>query len=176
MRANSTLCIAPMDKEIIAAIIAATSALSGVALSQAIALLKAHFDRKYQKQILLRSKYEELANHLNESLAWSNNLLCVKTTDELQAHSQPMDARRIYALVLLYFPLLKQEAIDYIQASLQFQGVVSEVFSPRIGVSAGAQAVKNNEAALIKASNNLNKARQALDNKIEKHSSTYIHA
>jgi hypothetical protein len=165
-----------MDKEIITAIIAATSALAGVALSQLIALLKAHLDRKHQRQILFRTKYEELANHLNDALAWTNNLLSVKTTDELQAHSQPMSTRRIYALVLLYFPLLKQEAIDYVQASIQFQGAVSEMFSPRIGASAGAQAVKNNEAAIMKASRELNMARQALDNKIEKHASTYISA
>lgn len=165
-----------MDKEIITAIIAATSALSGVALAQAIELLKSHLDRKHQKQILLRTKYEELVNHLNDALAWANNLLGVKTIDEFHAHSQPMSARRLYALVLLYFPLLKQEAIDYIQASLEFQSAVSEAFSPRIGASAGAQAVRNNEAALMKASNDLNKARQVLDNKIEKHASTYISA
>jgi hypothetical protein len=101
-----------MDNGIITAIIAATSALSGVALSQGIALLKSYLDKKHQKQILLRIKYEELVNHLNDSLEWSNNLLGVKTIDELHAQSQPMSARRIYALTLLYFPLLKQEAID----------------------------------------------------------------
>lgn len=165
-----------MEKDVITAIIAATSALAGVALSQLIALLKAHLDRKHQRRILLRTKYEELASHLNEALVWSNNLLSTKTIDELHAHSQPMSARQIYILALLYFPLLKQQAIDYLQASIQFQGAVSDAFSPGIAASAGAQAVKNNQGALMKASREMNMARQTLDNKIEEHASTYISA
>lgn len=165
-----------MDKELITAIIAATSALAGVALSQLIALLKAHLDRKHQRRILLRTKYEELANHLNDALVWSNILLSTKTIDELHAHSQPMSARRIYVLALLYFPLLKQQAIDYLQASVEFQSAVSDAFSPGIGASAGAQAVKSNREALMNASREMNMARQSLDNKIEEHASTYISA
>jgi hypothetical protein len=162
-----------MDKEILTGVIAACAALAGVIVSQSFSLLLSHVERTYQKRVLLRTKYEELVSHLNDSLVWANSMIEAKTFDELGV--QPISARRIYALVLLYFPLLRPQAEAYLQASLDFQSAVSDAFRP-VGASAGADAIKHNPEALSVAGTQFQAARQALDMQIERCAGIYIAA
>lgn len=57
-----------MQKEIIVAIIAASSALAGVTISAVIALCLSYFDKRHKKQVLLREKYEEMMSCFSASL------------------------------------------------------------------------------------------------------------
>ena len=57
-----------MKHEILIAIIAASSVLSGVIISQAMSLIQTFLNRKHQKQKLLRQKYEEMMFHFSDSL------------------------------------------------------------------------------------------------------------
>jgi len=163
-----------MESDLTTGVIAAVAALSGVVISQVFSLLHAHFDRRHHKRVLLRTKYEVLVEHLNESLVWVSVLSSVKTWDELHLNSQPIAARRIYGLVLLYFPLLKPHAEQYLQASVALQGAISTAFSPTDGATAGAHAVHRTPQAFRFASDNFHAAREALDAQIEKCAATYI--
>ena len=49
-----------MKPELITPIIAASAALGGVIISQAITILLSFFDKRHKKHILLRQKYEEM--------------------------------------------------------------------------------------------------------------------
>lgn len=160
----------------IAGVIGAAAALSGVALSQVISLLHSHLDRRHQRRVLLRSKYEELMGHLNESLEWANSMTLAGPDGLTQSARQPMPARRVYALVLLYFPLLKQESVVFLQACLDFQSAIHQRFLPSVNASASAQAAKENGEVLSAASSGLKSARLSLDAAIEKCAKKYITA
>lgn len=163
-----------MEREVVVGIITAASALGGVLLSQAFSLVQSYFDKKHQKNILFRTKYEELTVHLNNSIVWANDLLRTTTFEELHARGQPTSARSMYALTLLYFPKLKEHAEEYVEASVLFQNVMVEHFEPLGGSTAGAQAAKRNMAAFQSAGERLRAARESIDTEIEKCASAYV--
>ena len=165
-----------MENELLIAIVAASSALGGVAISQGFSLLQSYFDREHQRRILLRTKYEELANHLNDSIVWANELLRVTTFKELHARTQPIAARRAYTLALLYFPRLKMHAERYVAASIAFQNVLVENFRPLDNVTAGAQAAKHSIQTFNAAGEHFRSAREAFDHQIQECANVYIAA
>lgn len=165
-----------MDKEFLIAVVAASSALGGVVISQGFSLLHSYFDREHQRKVLLRTKYEELANHLNDSIVWANELQRVTTFEELHARAQPIAARRAYTLALLYFPLLKTHAERYVAASIAFQNAIVEHFRPLDNVTAGAQAAKHNIQTFNAAGERFRSAREAFDHQIQECAHAYIAA
>ena len=156
--------------------IGATIALCGVLVAQLVAMIQSRLDREHQKHILLRTKYEELADQLNESIFWANQILKATTFDELHVHSQPTPARRAYMLTLLYFPLLKKHAEYYVEVSVSFQNVLVSQFRPLGGVTAGAQAAKHSPTEFQAAGETLRAAREMFDSEIEKLAYVYIKA
>ena len=163
-----------MDPTLIVSIVAGVSALAGVALSQGIAKLQSCLDRKHKNDILLRMKYEELAGYLNEFLAWVMECLRAKSFDQLNTHAQPLAARKAYTLSLLYFPLLKNNAERYVEASVSFYQVLLEKFIPHEFLDAGAQAEKNQSEKFQAAGEALRAAREAFDAEIQKQARVYI--
>lgn len=109
-----------MNPTILTAIIAASSAIAGVLISQTITLLLSFFDKRHKKQILLRQKYEEMMFHLSDSLTWLQDLHCCKTRHELFAQAQSLPARKALSLCLLYFSDLADTANQYIFAQHEY--------------------------------------------------------
>lgn len=118
-----------MEREVLIGIITASSALGGVVVSQAFSLLQTRFEHKHQKKILLRTKYEELVQHLNEAIEWGRETTFCKTQGELHARAVPLPARRVYSLALLYFPKLKESAAQLVHACVALHHVLSENFT-----------------------------------------------
>ena len=154
----------------------AAIALCGVLLAQLVAMIQSRLDREHKRDILLRTKYEELAEHLNDSLLWATSVLSVCTFEEMQSRTQPIPARKAYTLSLLYFPKLKPFAESYVDASIAFQNTLIENFRPLNGVSAGAQAAKHTPQAFNAAGERLRATREAFDNEIQNCASEYIRA
>ena len=165
-----------MDRDILIGIISAASALGGVVVSQFFSLLQAHFEHKQQKKILLRTKYEELVQHLNGAIEWGRETTFCKTQAELHAHAVPVPARQVYSLALLYFPKLKVPAAQLVHTSVMLHHVLSEHFTETERGTAGGQAARKALAQVTEASNALQAARQALDDAIEKNAEAYIAA
>ncbi|TXH74949.1 hypothetical protein [Thiobacillus sp.] len=164
-----------MDNQIVIGIIAATSALSGVALSQAISLVQSHLDRQHQKQVFLRSKYEELANHVTDGQLWLVELIESESLPQASLKT-PIHALKAVTLAAIYFPLLLEDAQNYLNASALFQTVILENHQFIGGLNAGAQAVNKNRQAFENASDRFNNARHILNAKIIKHASQYTKA
>ena len=61
------------------ALIAAGSAIAGAVISQVVSIARDYLGRKNRRYILLRNKYEELANHITENEAWAIQLSAAKT-------------------------------------------------------------------------------------------------
>ena len=109
-----------MKQEILIVIIAASSALGSVIISQAFSLFQSFLGKRHEKQKLLRQKYEEMMFHFSASLEWIQHLNGSTTQAEFFALSQSTDARKALSICLLYFPDLVDTANNYILAQQSY--------------------------------------------------------
>jgi hypothetical protein len=165
-----------MERDVLIGVISALSALGGVVVSQFFSLLQAHFEHKHQKKILLRTKYEELARHLNEAMEWVSIASSSKSIPELHARSIPTAARWVYSLSLLYFPELKESAVQLVSACSEFQHVLIDNYTESEVGSAGGQAARKSGQQLQAAARSIVVARTELDAAIQKHAGSYAAA
>ena len=165
-----------METEILIGVIAASSALGGVVVSQGFSLLQSFFERKHQKRVMIRSKYEELSRNLNEAMEWVASSSSSKSFEQLQARSIPTSARWVYSLSLLYFPELKEPASRLVSACIAFQHVLIDNYTETELGSAGGQAGRKSQKQLEAAGRSIVVARTELDAAIQKHACTYAAA
>lgn len=85
------------------AAVGAVIALSGVLLAQGVAMLQSWLDRRNKREILLRTKYEELGQHFLASIEMPGRLLrCTCHTEILEVTHQSA-ANHAQLLALIYF-------------------------------------------------------------------------
>ena len=135
-----------MNEDTFIAIIAASSVIAGVLISQAISLLLSFYDKKHKKQILLRQKYEEMMFHFSDSLSWIQSLHNSRTRSDIFALAQSPQARKALSLCLLYFSDLVQPANKYILAQTAYYSFVVGSFDENKPFTAGGQALVHPEA------------------------------
>lgn len=128
-----------MSIEITTAIIAGVSALAGVIISQAISITLSFLDKRHQKQILLRQKYEQLMFEFQDSLSYFLAVQGCKSIEEIQEHAYSHSAGRAVSLAHLYFPSLAPVMADYQMSLISYYGSVVSVFNPHVPATAGAQ-------------------------------------
>jgi hypothetical protein len=146
-------------------------ALGGVALSLVGSWLLSHTDRKHQRRVLERSKYEEMASEFLESLKWPSDLLACASQADIQQLSQATSANKVHMLCFVYFPLLVEVSGKYLDmCSNLFQASVS-LYNPLSSTTLGAQVV--DQALYKKAKDDLLSARDEMKELIGKYSSTY---
>lgn len=80
------------------ALISSGSAIAGAVISQVIALMKSSLDKRHQRRILLRERYERLADHITRSQEWPNTLLACGSHAELSRVPHPIHARKALTL------------------------------------------------------------------------------
>ena len=167
-----------MDNElkITIALIAAGAAVFGSVVSQVFLLIQGFLEKKHKKNILLREKYECLANHVTESMLWLSHIQGIQTLEQLTAHSVPTDARKSLSLASLYFPLLREDCISYLNSLVNFHVVLISSYRHIPGVSAGAQAVAHNKDEFLSALSRVQKSRQILDESIIEYARKYAKA
>jgi hypothetical protein len=163
-----------MKPEILTAIIAASAALGGVILSQAITITLSFFEKRHKKQILLRQKYEEMMFHFSDSLSWIQDLHCCKTRHELFAQAQSPPSRKALSLCLLYFQDLSDTANQYIFAQQEYYRFVASSFDENLSANAGGQALFHQEGKILL--DNLMKKKIVFENLIVNNSKKYIKA
>ncbi|NKI17416.1 hypothetical protein HCU74_08300 [Spongiibacter sp. KMU-166] len=159
------------------AVISASAAIAGAVISQVIALAQASLDRKHRRRILLRERYEQLADHITDSQEWPNTLLTCASHDELSRVPHPMHARKALTLSSIYFPELQGACQRYLNSCVSFRIFLIDNYRP----CAGSHEVGNNIAAhnptgLDEAAKKALLARQAIDEKIIKLASKYARA
>lgn len=143
-----------MKAEIAVGILTAAAALGGAVISQAFSLLESHQDRKHKRQLLLQEKLEQLTEHLNASLAWANVCADSLLSEQQPLVKDPISARQIYTLCLLFFWPLKPHASEYLNACLELLSTLSK-------------AARGEPSDPKAASQRLGLARAALDTAIE---------
>lgn len=165
-----------MEREVLIGVISAASALGGVVVSQAFSLLQSFFERRHQRRVMLRGKYEELSRTLNEAMEWVSVNLSSRSIPELHDHSFPTHARWVYSLCLLYFPELKEEAAQFVSASIGFQHMLIDNYTETEPGTAGGQAARKARQQFEAAQSSIFVARSVLDDAIQKHAGTYAGA
>lgn len=163
-----------MTENTLIAIIAASSALSGVIISQVITLLASYMNRRHEKNVLLRNKYEELMFHFSDSFGWMVEINNSMTKEELFEKAQSMEARKALSLCLLYFPDLVDDANKYVFSMVEYYKFVVDIFNADIPHNAGAQALAHDKG--IDLMNRLFGSKVTLENAIVDKSPAYTKA
>lgn len=163
-----------MSPETQIAVIAACSALAGSGIGAFGSALLPWLDRKQRHREHVRERFEHCAELVNQTVEWVQALQAATTTEELQARSQPMPARRLMALTLVYFPRLQGAAQALLNACVGFQSVIATSYRSHIPASAGAQALTHMPTPYQTTAAVLLDARQAMDDAIAKHAPQYV--
>lgn len=150
------------------------SALGGVALAQGVAMLQSWFDRQNKRDILLRTKYEELGLYYLESMKLPGALMLCKTREETLSIVLQPDGNKMHLLALVYFPLLRDATGKYIDSYSDLCEVAMSLYDPKDNRPFGMQILSKQE--YVDASNAHAKASNTLQNQIELHSVTYVKA
>jgi len=156
-------------------LIAASSAILGAVTSQIVTIARDWLDKKHQRNVLLRNKYEELAGFIIDSQEWTGSLLTSNSLKELR-NKPPINARKALMLSYIYFPLLRNGCENYIAECINFQNVLIDNHEFKEGIGCGIQAVHKNEVAVSNSSSKLRESRQDIDDLIIKHSKKYAKA
>jgi hypothetical protein len=163
-----------MSTEINIAIISASSAITGAIISQTTAFLIAHLERKRQRNILLRQKYEEMMNHIQDSLLFYNDVGACKTLDQLLACTHSQAGNRAMGLALLYFPSFVAILEAYLMSLVQYYNVVVSSFNPNIPATAGAQALVHDHDNVSEIQRNLFELKNKLINELQTNVRKYV--
>ena len=130
-----------MSPEIKVAIIASSSAILGALISQITTIVISWVDKRRQKQVLLRQKYEEVMIYFSDSLEWIVHLNGSTNQESVFSLAQSPSARKALSLCLLYFRKdLGSAANDYILAQQTYYQSLIKVYDKNdLNCTAGGQ-------------------------------------
>ena len=152
-------------------VIGALLALLGVLVSQLVALLQAWLERKNKRQILLRTKYEELGVYFLDSMKFPHALMTCTNTEDILVLTHQTSGNKAHLLALIYFPLLRQATGQYLDSYSALLMTVNSLYNPDDKRLLGMQVFDKPE--YIQARNNHLAARDYLQEQIEAHAFTY---
>ena len=112
------------SEKLITALIASGSALFGVLLSQVIGFMKQKFEHKYERQIFLREKYEELSFRIidftNILKTISSQLSQLESGANIDTAEFDEKGAKIEIITVLYFPELTIDCEYFLEISRKF--------------------------------------------------------
>ena len=109
-------------------VIGAVLALSGVLFAQFVSMLQSWPDRRNKREILLRTKYEEMGRHFLASIEMPGRLLSCTTDEEIHAVTHQTGANQAALLALIYFPELRKPIQLYVESYQTLCLVASELY------------------------------------------------
>jgi hypothetical protein len=99
--------------------------LLGVLTSQLISLYTDRKAREERRNVLLRQKYEELTNHILDSMSELHSYLKCQSIQEAVSSRPTVASSKAAYLALIYFHDLYQPAIQYHNALSEFHRFLS---------------------------------------------------
>jgi len=111
--------------------IGASIALCGVLIAQLVAMIQSHLERQNKREILLRTKYEELGLHFLDSMKLTNKLMLCASHEETLAVLHQTDANQAHLLAMVYFPLLQQATGQYIESYATLCMAANSLYNPQ---------------------------------------------
>jgi hypothetical protein len=153
------------------ALLPVLSALGGVALAQGFAMLQSWIERKHKREVVLRTKYEELCLHFLDSMRLPGELLKCESHEETLEVVHQEDGNKMHMLALVYFPSLRPATSNYIQAYAELASTSIAIYNPSDGRVLGLQV--SGAQQYIDARNKYLSARSVLQNAIERYAVEY---
>jgi hypothetical protein len=148
--------------------------LGGVALAQGVAMIQSWLDRKNKREVLLRTKYEEMGLCFLESVKSPGELMLCATHEETLAATQQTEGNKIHLLALVYFPLLRHATGQYIESYSVLCEVAISLYDPGDKRVLGVQVSKKHEYVAVREA--YFAARDHLQDQIEAYSKIYVKA
>ena len=152
-------------------VIGALLVMSGVFISQMVAMLQSWLDRKHKRQILLRTKYEELGAHFLDSMKLPHALMKCTSTEDILETTLQASGNNAHLLALVYFPELLPATGRYIESYSALCLTATSFYNPQDKRHLGMQVFDKPE--YIEARNNHMGARDHLQDQIEIHAPSY---
>jgi len=152
-------------------VIGALLVLSGVFLSQIVAMFQSWLDRKNKREILLRTKYEELGLLVLDSMTLTEDLMMAANRAATIKALGQVQANKSHLLALVYFPLLRQATGQYIESYAALAEAAISLYNPNDNRMLGTQVIDKPE--FKKARDQHLAARKHLQDQIEFHAVTY---
>ncbi|MGI2872532.1 hypothetical protein ACRTC7_12325 [Vibrio fluvialis] len=97
-----------MDDISLVSIASAGSAIFGVVIAQGCLLWKDHMDKQHQKNIVVRTKYDEFVTLIHDTEVWCNKLMTIRSFESLSEYSVCEPQRKAKSMALIYFPEFKE--------------------------------------------------------------------
>ncbi|WP_442499079.1 hypothetical protein [Methylobacter sp. sgz302048] len=152
-------------------IVGALLALLGVLVSQLVAMLQARLERQHKREVLLRTKYEELGAHFLESLKLPHALMTAESTEDILALTHQAPGNHAHLLAMIYFPKLRESTGQYIESYSSLCLAAASLHNPDDKRPLGMQVF--DKPTYIEARNAHLAARDNLQEQIERHADTY---
>ena len=112
-------------------VVGALLALLGVLVSQLVAMLQARLERHNKREVLLRTKYEELGAHFLDSMKLPHALMTCTSTEDILVLTHQASGNNAHLLALLYFPLLRQATGQYIDSYSALLMTATSLHNPK---------------------------------------------
>ncbi len=119
-----------IESKLLIATISASAAISGAVISQAFSIVRDVLDKKHQRKVLLRTKYEEFAELITQSQEWLSSLYRHKSIEE-HSNNPPHHARKALLLAYIYFPALIEQSENFLNSCVLVQHTMIENFQTR---------------------------------------------
>lgn len=163
-----------MTENILIAIVSATSALLGVLVASAVAMVQPWYNRKYTREVLLREKYEELGLHFLDSMKLPGELLTCTSHEETLAVTHQSSGNKAHLLALVYFPILQQATGRHIESYSNLCLATLSLYDPTDSRRVGEQVF--NQPQYVAARDQHIAARDALQEEIQRNAHIYARA
>lgn len=152
-------------------VIGALLALLGVLVAQLVAMLQARLERQNKREVLLRTKYEELGTHFLDSMELPHTLMTAESTEDILALTHQASGNHAHLLALIYFPKLRESTGRYIDSYSALCLAAAELHNPDDKRPLGMQVF--DKPPYIEARNTHLAARDYLQEQIEFYADTY---
>ncbi|ENM5740585.1 hypothetical protein AB1F87_004234, partial [Vibrio mimicus] len=129
-----------MDEKFLLAVVAASSAVGGVLITQFFTILKEILIARNANRTLVRDKYEEFVECLNESVIHKAKVVNIVCDEEFYRSLLNVPLLRAYKLSLIYFPELVEPLKEYNDAYKEFCMILGESLDVGDTVSVGLRA------------------------------------
>ncbi|MGP0170582.1 hypothetical protein ACSVIJ_01740 [Pseudomonas sp. NCHU5208] len=164
-----------MDEKLVLALVAALSAIGGVLITQVFTFFRELLVSKRQSKILLREKYELLAEQVGESFLHRVKVAS-HTGEEFFVDYLNKPIEKIFSQALLYFPELVEPSRNYHNAYHDYYKMLAESFLPDTGLTAAMQRAKSPGENFEMVLDKLDETQKALYECIRKNAPKYARA
>ncbi|HAT8522064.1 TPA: hypothetical protein I7190_28230 [Vibrio vulnificus] len=165
-----------MDEKFLLAVVAASSAVGGVLITQLFTILKEILIARNANRTLVRDKYEEFVDCLNESVIHRTKVVHIVCDEEFHRSLLNIPLHRAYKLSLIYFPEFIEPLKECIDAYKEFCRILGGSLVVGDTVSVGLRALREQGEKMGVVLDKIDLTQRELDQCVRKYARKYTRA